>query len=485
MTKSLARTLLFLLSIGSVCVACFDDNLVNNPSFDLWCGDHLCSWSTEQGRVERVATWHDRDYGVSFVATPTRLSQLSKAAPVDCMRFDMIADVDAAARLSLSLDFNDDGKVDFEQAVPSVRWKSVQFVVRTPGDYASVRFALEKRGQGKAVLAQLRVVSETEHCTGERLELRDGSRCTTDASCASGGCIEQECSACTASGAGGGTCGEGAGCHTDEQCAGGFCAGGECQQCAGVGACDALSPCDTAGQCASGSCVPQFSPSRVHEPVACLHCMVNGDCGKGGVCNDGACSWCTNEPLGSHCAACTSDTECGSGGFCLAGLCAGCRSSADCGEGTTCRYRDRFDAEQRECLAGEALRELPRGALCESADECAQGLGCGASRGEPRRCGIACELDAEVCGKDALCARPGLVEIDSLIIEAYHPLPAWTDDAGRVATCFPLVRATATDQRCSLQAQCELGACCEGQCTEQQRFVHGQCVPVRVDGESE
>ena len=50
------------LACLALLVAC-GDNLIKDPSFDLWCGDVLCKPWEVSGHVARVGTWHDRDYG--------------------------------------------------------------------------------------------------------------------------------------------------------------------------------------------------------------------------------------------------------------------------------------------------------------------------------------------------------------------------------------------------------------------------------------
>ena len=54
-----------------------ETNLIDNPSFDHWCGDDLCDWETVSGKIERVGSWHERDYAVSFVEQGTRITQVS------------------------------------------------------------------------------------------------------------------------------------------------------------------------------------------------------------------------------------------------------------------------------------------------------------------------------------------------------------------------------------------------------------------------
>src|SRR4051812_606928 len=105
-------SILFVALLGSLLAGC-ETNLIDNPSFDRWCGEDLCDWTTEAGKIERVGSWHKKDYAVSFLEPDTRISQLSTdTVPNGCIRFEMIADVDPLARLTLEIDYQDDGKVD-------------------------------------------------------------------------------------------------------------------------------------------------------------------------------------------------------------------------------------------------------------------------------------------------------------------------------------------------------------------------------------
>ena len=456
----LLRWFVAFVGLSIAFVACDDNNLVNNPSFDLWCGKSLCSWQMDRGSIERVATWHRKDYGVSFEGADTQISQLSDADPVKCMRFDMIADADPEAQLSLVLDFNDDHREEFEQRITDVRWKSVQFVVRPPVDYRSVRYILRKRSAGRAVIAQLRVVEETENCNGAPLQIEDGGACTIDASCESGLCSAGVCSDCAPRAGEASACGERAICHGDNQCRGGSCSGGICQDCASGGSCAALAPCDEPNACASKSCSRRFTFSDAVEASSCLQCETSSDCGGvGSVCTNGVCEWCLRNPFPNQCDECTDDSQCASG-VCEFGLCAACRSDDQCQAGQHCRFPDRFDVGPRACTS-EVPSNLPRGALCESDAECGAGLACGAtSPAEPKRCGIACEESAD-CGSASICTRAGLTEIAGVVWYPQRTLPGLAEVAGRIATCHPVIEAGAA---CTLHAECGTGICCEGAC---------------------
>ncbi len=171
-----------------------------NPGFDDWCERNLCDWTTTQGRIEPARTWHANDLGVSLIETPTEISQLLEKSVEDsgCLLFDTIADVAPEAEVSIMLDFNDDGFVEREQTFSGVRWRSVTFPVRTPVAYQGLRVSIIKRGQGRAVLALMRVVAQS-NCTSAPLTLKDGSKCSQDAVCKSDRCVEARCTSLTPS----------------------------------------------------------------------------------------------------------------------------------------------------------------------------------------------------------------------------------------------------------------------------------------------
>lgn len=457
MKRGFRHGLLLLAAALPVLVACPEENLIDDASFDQWCGKKLCSWTTDRGRVERAPSWHPDDHAVSFVETPTRISQLSVADAVDCLRFDMIADVDAEARMALKLDFNDDGIIDFDQEVPAVRWQSVQFVVRAPVSYLNVRYILEKRGQGRAILGQVRAVEEYE-CKGVRIELADGSKCAVDASCASDSCVEGVCNDCGSRG-----CGLGESCNRDKDCAEGTCAAGLCSDCAKDGSCPALTRCDADDQCGSGACVDNLAPSSVDYPVGCGKCDSDADCGGfEGACAEGECLLCPQSPLGQHCGECEQDADCGEAKACLKGFCSACRTSDDCAEGEACRYQDRFDALSRVCTSEVGSQALPQGALCESDEECKSGTTCGGGQDAPKRCGVACAPlfpEQALCTGDSVCLVPGVLSrglgVDPI------PTSSWNSPGARVATCYPLSYDTLS---CVSHDQCQGGACCKGKC---------------------
>lgn len=100
-------------------------SLIEDPSFDLWCGDVLCQPWESTGSIRRVKTWHVRDFGVSL-ADDSSLTQLSTQARVSCVHFEVIADVTASANVRLELDFNDPRVIaaggDFTRCARASAW---------------------------------------------------------------------------------------------------------------------------------------------------------------------------------------------------------------------------------------------------------------------------------------------------------------------------------------------------------------------------
>src|SRR5262249_16806927 len=121
MTKSKPRTRRALLCL--VLLAACGDNLIRDPSFDLWCRDLACKQWEVTGHITRVGPWHDRDYGVSL-SDGAVISQLSQNDPVSCIEFEVIADVAASAQVQIEMDFLDDGMTEYSQPVPESHWQT-------------------------------------------------------------------------------------------------------------------------------------------------------------------------------------------------------------------------------------------------------------------------------------------------------------------------------------------------------------------------
>ena len=152
--KIWTRVALALSTFGlSACL----ESVVDNPSFDLWCGNSLCSWDLDEGDIDRVPTWHREDYGVSFEDRSTQISQFADDPSIRCLHFIVIADTGTSADMTLALDFDDDGEIEWEVTLPASDWETREFWANAPDEHEGVRIIARKDGTGRAVLAQLRV----------------------------------------------------------------------------------------------------------------------------------------------------------------------------------------------------------------------------------------------------------------------------------------------------------------------------------------
>ena len=205
------------LGAGALLFAC--DDVVNDPTFRLWCGDTLCSWQLDAGHIKRVPTWHEDDFGVSFEDTPTRISQKLQSTP-KCMLLTAVANVEPTAQMTVDLDFDGDGKTDASYPIPQATWRETKTLISAPDVYGPVAtITLNKRGTGTAVLSELRV-QKRDSCDRSSVpapkDLKVGLACTTGDQCASGICCAGICSECCPSAGGPG--------NAPSPCAGDHCA---------------------------------------------------------------------------------------------------------------------------------------------------------------------------------------------------------------------------------------------------------------------
>ncbi len=267
--------------------------LTKDSTFRLWCGESLCAWGLEAGSVRRAPTWHAKDYGVELVEAPTTISQ-STPASAACLAFTMIADVDPGAQVSVGLDFNRDGSVDYEQPIASTGFREARTVVTAPERYDGVRFVISKKGEGRAVLAQMRVESSGD-CAAPPIEptgLRLGSGCEGDGQCLSGVCCEHLCADC---------CGA---YDSPEAVVEPGPPARVTRPCAGGGACERRGDDARLG-------VGAAAGEYVLEPVTPLQCdpgrrarPAGAECLSGDDCASGACDGAVARPVGGGEPAC-------------------------------------------------------------------------------------------------------------------------------------------------------------------------------------
>lgn len=393
--------LLAIVSLGSC-----GRSLIEDPSFDLWCGQALCQPWESTGVVQRVPTWHVQDFGVEL-ADGAALSQLSTQAPAACIHFEVIADVTASADVRLELDFNDDGSKEFDQVIPESHWSKLSFNASAPKWYRGLRFTLRKAGRGRAVLAQISATDD-----GCQSELPDtgranGVQCNEASQCAGAVCDAHNDGVFLH--APWLRCGE---CASDEACAEGMRCGTRRNANGLYAACVPLAQalgavCDDDAQCESGHCTQALAQGH----ASCGECASDADCAPGRVCGVSvselgparACRAPAERALG---ALCVEDAECISA-VCVANACSACRSDAQCPDGESCRLDPPELSPGTKLVAATLCGAAhPEGAPCNRAEDCASGScqlpppSCYACDGEPCDGGdsLACALPRQLPG---------------------------------------------------------------------------------------
>ncbi len=233
-----------ITSLGDDC----EGDIVNDPTFRDWCGTSLCSWTVDVGQIAPVPTWNADDLGVSFVASPTQISQVTSESDATCILFTTVADIDPNAQMTLLVDFDNDGTIDFTAPLGATEWEKVQSEITAPAGYNGITFHIRKEGKGTAILAEMRIQSTTG-CTAPAVTLTNvalGDACQSDSECSSGVCDTEW---------GTGICAQCSGAHP---CAGGAsCTMGafwfnQCDPGERTGA--PRAPCVMGSDCKSGQC---------------------------------------------------------------------------------------------------------------------------------------------------------------------------------------------------------------------------------------
>lgn len=131
-------------------------DLIDDPGFQIWCGETLCNWALEEGEIARVSTWHDHDYGVELIGSPVVLSQQGRSGAT-CVRVETVSHVAASAEVTVEIDVEDDGVIDEVVPVPpTTGFESRRREVRLDASTETVYF-VRKSGTGRAVLARVRI----------------------------------------------------------------------------------------------------------------------------------------------------------------------------------------------------------------------------------------------------------------------------------------------------------------------------------------
>jgi len=334
-------------------------DLLDNPSFDLWCGEEMCSWRVDSGAVQRVPTWHKKDYGVALIDDGTQISQLANLGEgrPGCFEFELMVDIDDNAEVIIEMDFQDDGTSEYSHPIPSYDWTPVLYKITPPSWYSSVRFIIRKLGGGHAVLAQIRARAGGG-CLDDPLELSDRP--------------------------------SGAPCERGDQCRSDLCAGFEHAFEYYFAAGDSCAGCQSSTDCEPGQACGA-EPSEESQFGALYEC---GPAGR--------------HVLGERCIT---DEECASG-ICCDNVCSQCCEDGDCADGRTCGLRDWQElgdsyqvlALPHQCDPAAGTGEI--GAPCLFDEDCASGT-CG---GEDELClcafeGWLCEARAceAICFEEDVC----------------------------------------------------------------------------------
>jgi hypothetical protein len=239
----LAAAAVSLAALGADC----EGNVVQDPTFRDWCGNGLCAWTLDSGRIQRVPTWNAADFGVSFLDQGTQISQKTQEDQAKCLLFKTVADIDPSAQMFLLVDFDNDGTTDFQVQLGATYWHKVEQEISAPPVYRGITFRVKKEGSGTAVLAEMQVLSTTGCTPAPPLVLPPqplGGPCAKSSDCQSGMVCTSahQCAQCDPTT----PCPDGVACASRVF---------EAQQCGpGLGLGKSGDPCALADDCASHRC---------------------------------------------------------------------------------------------------------------------------------------------------------------------------------------------------------------------------------------
>ncbi len=167
-TREMKALLLLLVGVGAFACADAGEADLQNEEFRVWCGESACAWTVDQGKVERVPTWHRKVYGIGLTDDPTRISQVLEMENVRCLFLTLLADVDDAATLYWEIDYyNDD--IDAPEHTVKIAvsdWETTHREASVPEGCTEARIILRKTGRGRAVVAKADI-SGNVYCAAE------------------------------------------------------------------------------------------------------------------------------------------------------------------------------------------------------------------------------------------------------------------------------------------------------------------------------
>lgn len=193
-----------LIAVTTLLMGCGDPVYVDD-GFDGWCDGAPCAWEAE-GEIERVGTWHAKDYGVALVGDDVTLwKSFTLSEPVPCIQTWLLTDLQGGARLAVTIRLFDHAQDDKRVRVPDRNWEPLTFSVvpadwdfdesgELPGDVT-----IRKSGPGRAVVAAVRIAAERS-CDAPEARPADqplGAPCELDGECTSDVCESGLCSECS------------------------------------------------------------------------------------------------------------------------------------------------------------------------------------------------------------------------------------------------------------------------------------------------
>lgn len=280
---------------------------------------------------------------MALVATPTLVSQRIDAYMRDCFELQLLAEVAPGTDAFVGIDLGDDGQREFSFKVGAGRFVQHRFAFRAARGYNHSRIFLEKRSQGRVVIAHV-VLSSRGDC-GEGVVhnlLVSGEPCERATDCESGLCNELDPPAP-------------------------FWTLSRSSQCG--------ASCSQTGSCSSGTA-----------------CLTHTDC-ESGICVNGACG-------------CGSADDCATGLSCAHGKCSECSVDDDCLAEEVCAVGRGFLYDGLRCRPAAAEETQPKradGMLCNEDADCDSGR-CGADGPQAKRCGIECSY-TQACADPMVACR--------------------------------------------------------------------------------
>lgn len=257
------------------------------PDTDMWCGDHLCTWSsTSPLRYVQGPDSAHNAIGLADGAAISLVPPFDGAGP-SCLELALAVRDPGGAGLTISVDIEDDGTVDSAEGFTNDDgWQELVVPFAMPAQLDGVRFTLANATSIEADVARA-TVRRSQACDAtSKLVMRpDGASCAADTDCASLHCesltTQHAVHAWTTAVCSPLPCGPlGTMCGMHEMCGDNhpialgplltYVDPGRCWSIGGIG-----SPCDSGRPCGVGLTCGPFVPYACTDGRACL---TDGDC---------------------------------------------------------------------------------------------------------------------------------------------------------------------------------------------------------------